>query len=65
MKSTEQQEWKPAVSVRAGVEAAWWRSEGHPPRVWSILAEYYDGPSPGQFFVESIQYVGAGVHFQL
>jgi hypothetical protein len=66
VKSSEQQEWKPAVSVRAGVEAAWWRSEGHLPRVWSLLAEYYDGPSPyGQFFLESIQYVGAGVHFQL
>lgn len=66
VKSSEQQEWKPAVSVRAGVEAAWWRSQGHPPRVWSLLAEYYDGPSPyGQFFLESIRYYGAGVHFQL
>ncbi|HSD22542.1 MAG TPA: DUF1207 domain-containing protein [Anaeromyxobacter sp.] len=66
VKSSEQQEWKPGVSVRAGVEAAWWRSEGHPPRVWSVLAEFYDGPSPyGQFFLESIQYFGAGLHFQL
>lgn len=66
VKSTEQQEWKPAFSVRAGLEAAWWRSEGHPPRVWSLLAEYYDGPSPyGQFFLESTRYVGAGFHFQL
>lgn len=46
VKSTEQQEWEPAFSVRAGVEAAWWRLEGHPPRIWSILAEYYDGPRP-------------------
>jgi hypothetical protein len=66
VKSSEQQEWKPGVSVRAGVEAAWWRSEGHPPRVFSLLAEYYDGPSPyGQFFLESIRYFGAGFHFQL
>jgi uncharacterized protein DUF1207 len=66
VKSSEQQEWKPGVSVRAGVEAAWWRSEGHPPRVWSVLAEFYDGPSPyGQFFLESIRYYGAGFHFQL
>ena len=66
VKSSEQQEWKPGVSVRAGLEAAWWRSAGHPPRVFSLLAEYYDGPSPyGQFFLESIRYVGAGFHFQL
>jgi hypothetical protein len=66
VKSTEQQEWEPAFSVRAGVEAAWWRLEGHPPRIWSILAEYYDGPSPyGQFFVESIRYAGVGLHLQL
>ncbi|WP_243338788.1 DUF1207 domain-containing protein [Anaeromyxobacter soli] len=66
VKSTEQQEWKPAVSVRAGVEAAWWRSEGHPPRIWSLLGEYYDGPSPyGQFFLESTRYAGVGFHVQL
>jgi uncharacterized protein DUF1207 len=66
VKSTEQQEWRPALSVRAGVEAAWWRSEGHPPRIWSLLGEYYDGPSPyGQFFLESTRYAGVGFHVQL
>lgn len=66
VKSSEQQEWKPAWSVRAGVEIAWWRDPGHPPRVWSLLAEYYDGPSPyGQFFLESTRYAGAGLHLQL
>ena len=66
VKSTEQQDWKPAWSVRAGFEVAWSRSPEHPLRVWSILAEYYEGPSPyGQFFLESTRYVGAGFHFQL
>jgi hypothetical protein len=66
VKSTEQQEWTPAYSARAGVELAWWRSADHPPRLVSVLAEFYDGPSPyGQFFLESIRYVGAGLHLQL
>lgn len=66
VKSSEQQEWKPAWSARAGVEIAWWREPGHPPRVWSLLAEYYDGPSPyGQFFLESTRYAGVGLHLQL
>lgn len=66
VKSSEQQEWKPAWSARAGVEVAWWRDPGHPPRVWSFLAEYYDGPSPyGQFFLESTRYAGVGLHLQL
>jgi hypothetical protein len=66
VKSTEQQEWTPAWSARAGLEIAWWRHPEHPPRLFSILAEAYDGPSPyGQFFLESIRYVGGGVHLQL
>jgi hypothetical protein len=66
VKATEQQDWDPAWSVRTGVEIAWWRQPDHPPRLGSIVVEYYDGPSPyGQFFVESIQYVGAGFQFQL
>lgn len=66
VKSSEQQDWKPAVSVRAGVEIAWWRHADHPPRLVSVVVEYYEGPSPyGQFFLESTQYVGGGVQFQL
>jgi hypothetical protein len=66
MKSTEQQEWQPSWSARAGVELAWWRNPDHPPRLVSVLAEFYDGPSPyGQFYLESIRYVGAGLHLQL
>lgn len=66
VKSSEQQDWKPAVSVRAGVEIAWWRHEDHPPRLTSVVLEFYDGPSPyGQFFLESTRYFGGGFQFQL
>jgi hypothetical protein len=66
VKSSEQQDWKPAVSAKLGVELAWWRRDDHPPRLASVVAEYYEGPSPyGQFFLESTRYYGAGVQFQL
>jgi len=66
VKASEQQEWKPAWSARTGLEIAWWRLPGHPPRIFSFLAEAYDGPSPyGQFFLQDIRYVGGGVHLQL
>jgi hypothetical protein len=53
-------------SVRAGVELG-------PPgpahqglgRTWSLLLEAFNGPTPwGQFFGESISYVGLGLHFR-
>jgi hypothetical protein len=66
VKSSEQQDWDPAVSAMLGVELAWWRHDDHPPRLGSVVAEYYEGPSPyGQFFLESTRYFGAGVQFQL
>ena len=66
VKSSEQQEWKPAWSARGGVEIARWRHPEHPPRLFAVLAEYYRGPSPyGQFFREEIRSLGAGLHFSL
>ncbi len=66
VKSSEEQEWDPAVSARAGIEVASWNAIDHPPRMFDIVAEYYSGPSPyGQFFQEQISYVGVGVHFSL
>jgi hypothetical protein len=56
----------PGVSARTGIEIATWRSPEHPPRLWSILAEYYQGPAPyGQFFLEETRYFGGGFHLQL
>jgi hypothetical protein len=66
LKSSEQQEWEPAWSGRAGLEIAHWRGAENPPRLFAVLAELYSGPSPyGQFFREDIRYIGVGLHFSL
>jgi hypothetical protein len=65
VKSAEQRSWKPGYSARAGFEVAHGSSPDHPPRVLSVLAEYYEGPSPfGQFFVDQSRSFGFGFHFQ-
>ena len=57
-------DWDPAFSVRAGLEVGRPREAERPSRRWSILAEYYDGPSHyGQFFREHIHTFGVGMHF--
>lgn len=62
-KSSQQQDWHPAISARAGFEVALWRDPGHPPRLWRVLLEFYDGPSPyGQFFQDQVRYVAIGFH---
>ncbi len=66
VKASEQRDWSPAWSVRAGVEIAHWSTPDHPPRVWSLLGELYDGPSPyGQFFLDDTRFYGFGFHFLL
>jgi hypothetical protein len=63
MKATEEQDWKPAWSGRAGLEIGWARDPGHPPRMLRLLGEVYDGPSPyGQFYREQLRYWGIGLH---
>jgi len=63
VKSSEQQDWKPAWSGRAGFEFGWGRDPEHPPRVLRLLFELYNGPSPfGQFYREQIRYWGFGLH---
>jgi hypothetical protein len=65
-KMTEQNDWDPGISARAGIEFAHSRDASHPPRLWAILLEFYDGPSPyGQFFQEQVRWFGAGLHFSL
>jgi hypothetical protein len=65
VKASEQRDYKPGYSARAGLEFAHWSSPAHPPRVISVLAEYYDGPSPfGQFFTDQSRTFGVGFHFQ-
>jgi hypothetical protein len=55
-----------AVSARAGFEFARPNDAEAPSRRWSILAEYYDGPSPyGQFRRDKVRFTGVGFHFTL
>jgi hypothetical protein len=66
VKSPEQHDWAPAYSGRVGFEVARSAPAGHPVRLVTIMLEMYKGPSPyGQFFLEDISYVGAGIHFSL
>jgi hypothetical protein len=58
--------WRPAISARAGFEVGRPRGSAPVGRVWSLLAEFYDGPSPyGQFYLDDIRYWGVGFHFTL
>jgi Protein of unknown function (DUF1207) len=66
VKLTEEQEYSPAWSGRAGIQIARAERGGHPVRLVLLLAEFYSGPSPyGQFFQDDIQYAGVGIHIQL
>lgn len=54
------------VMVRAGFEFARPREAEFGSRRWSLLAEYYDGPSPyGQFHRDKVHFSGIGAHFTL
>jgi len=54
------------VSVRAGFEFARPHEEEIQSRRWSLLAEYYKGPSPyGEFFRQQVRLAGIGLHFTL
>ena len=58
--------WTAGVNVRAGVEVGRPREGPAPGRRWSLLGEFYDGPSPyGQFHRESVRLAGVGFHFTL
>lgn len=54
------------VSVRAGFEFGRPREAEVAGRRWSLLGEYYDGPSPyGQFHRQKVRLTGIGFHFTL
>jgi hypothetical protein len=66
VKSSEQRRWDAGWSFRMGLEMAHWTTADRSPRLWSLLGEVYDGPSPyGQFFLESTRFYGFGFHFLL
>ena len=62
----EDDDWEVGVSARAGFEIGRAREGGVPSRRWSLLYEFYDGPSPyGQFFQNDVRLMGVGFHFSL
>ena len=66
LKASQEQDWKPAVSIRTGFEFDRPRDTDPPGRRWSLLFEAYKGPSPyGQFFRRNVEHYGVGIHFTL
>jgi hypothetical protein len=64
VKSSEEQDWKPAISGRAGLEYDRAGGNDTMARRYGIFAEFYTGPSPyGQFFREKVRLMGVGIHF--
>jgi hypothetical protein len=66
LKASQQHDWSPSTSARAGIEFARSGAAGHPARLVAFMLEVYEGPSPyGQFFQDNISYVGFGMHVGL
>jgi hypothetical protein len=66
LKSVAEQDWRTAVSARAGFEVGRPRDGSDRARRWSLLFEFYDGPSPyGQFYARDVRFTGLGFHFVL
>jgi len=66
LKASQEQDWKPSVSARAGFEYDRAELSDAPSRRWRLLFEYYRGPSPyGQFFRRDVKHMGVGLHFGL
>jgi uncharacterized protein DUF1207 len=62
VKSVEELDWRVAWSARAGFEFGPDSEREHRTKRWSLLGEYYDGPSPyGQFFRDYVRYYGLGL----
>jgi hypothetical protein len=55
--------WSYAWNARAGLELARVPSSGHPPRVFRIVFDWYEGIAPyGQFYRDDIRYLGVGIN---
>ncbi|MDX1494798.1 MAG: DUF1207 domain-containing protein, partial [Longimicrobiales bacterium] len=54
--------WRYGWNARAGLELARVPSPGHPPRIISVFADWYEGPAPyGQFYRDDIRFFGGGL----
>ncbi len=63
VKSLQALSWTTQWSARVGVEVGRATLEPDRSRIWSLLAEYYEGPIPfGQFDRERVSWFGLGVH---
>ena len=64
VKAVSDSTWRIGVNFRAGVEVGRPRESESRGRRWSLLFEYYKGPSPyGQFHRNNIRLTGLGIHF--
>jgi hypothetical protein len=64
VKAAEQEDWSASYSARAGFELSRPHGREVAGRTWSLLFEYYDGPSPyGQFYRHDMEFFGIGLHF--
>ena len=66
VKATPEQDWGLAWSLRAGLDVGRPREAVGAGGRWSVLFEYYQGPSPyGQFYRNDVTLVGVGLHFAI
>ncbi len=66
VKAVKDSTWRAGVNVRVGLEFSRPREGELAGRRWSLLADFYDGPSPyGQFRTSDIRLIGIGLHFAL
>jgi hypothetical protein len=64
VKASRERDWEPSWSLRAGFDFGRPREGLAAGGRWSLLAEYYTGPSPyGQFYRNDVTLVGVGLHF--
>jgi len=55
--------WSYGWNARAGLELARVPTPGHPPRVITVVFDWYEGAAPyGQFYRDGIRYFGVGIH---
>ena len=70
VKHWQQNEWATQVSAKVGLEFAPLSNINHDAnnstRRWSVLMEFYDGPSPyGQFYQDDLRYLGIAIQLGL
>ena len=62
-KLVDDEPWSYAWDARAGIELARIPSPGHPPRIISLVFDWYEGIAPyGQFYRDDIRFIGFGIN---